>query len=104
MKGIKALGKAELPACQPADLAIAAPDGPDALRRAERLFEAAAQSGIDLTGLGATPRRIATLACQSAPYLATLLTRDPHRLDRVASDPYLAELAARLGARPGGEG
>ncbi|MEO8706828.1 MAG: bifunctional [glutamate--ammonia ligase]-adenylyl-L-tyrosine phosphorylase/[glutamate--ammonia-ligase] adenylyltransferase [Kofleriaceae bacterium] len=33
--------------------------------------------------------RIATLACRSAPYLATLLVRDPHRLIRVANDPYL---------------
>ena len=92
----------------PADLARDAPDEADALRRAERLFEAASQSGLDLAGLGDTAQRIATLACQAAPYLATLLTRDPHRLVRVATDPYLhrekprevlvAEVAARAAA------
>jgi [glutamine synthetase] adenylyltransferase / [glutamine synthetase]-adenylyl-L-tyrosine phosphorylase len=74
---------------RPADLARGAPDAGDALRRAERLFDAAAQSALDLAGLGDPAQRIATLCCQSAPYLATLLTRDPHRLGRVASDPYL---------------
>jgi glutamate-ammonia-ligase adenylyltransferase len=74
---------------RPADLARGAPDEPDALRRAERLFDAAAQSSLDLAGLDDAAQRIATLACQSAPYLATLLTRDPHRLVRVATDPYL---------------
>ncbi|MDX2088155.1 MAG: bifunctional [glutamate--ammonia ligase]-adenylyl-L-tyrosine phosphorylase/[glutamate--ammonia-ligase] adenylyltransferase [Kofleriaceae bacterium] len=29
------------------------------------------------------------MACQAAPYLATLITRDPHRLFRVTADPYL---------------
>jgi glutamate-ammonia-ligase adenylyltransferase len=74
---------------RPADLARGAPDAADALRRAERLFDAAAQTALDLAGLGDPAQRIATLCCQSAPYLATLLTRDPHRLGRVASDPYL---------------
>src|SRR4029079_19767741 len=74
---------------RPADLAVGAPDEADALRRAERLFDAAAQSSLDITSLDAAAHRIATLACQSAPYLATLLTRDPHRLVRVATDPYL---------------
>jgi [glutamine synthetase] adenylyltransferase / [glutamine synthetase]-adenylyl-L-tyrosine phosphorylase len=74
---------------RPADLAIGAPDEGDAKRRAERLFDAAAQTGLDLGGLDEAGTRIATLACQSAPYLATLLTRDPHRLARVAGDPYL---------------
>src|SRR5882672_6155109 len=74
---------------RPGDLARDAPDAADALRRAERLFDAAAQSALDLTGLGDPAQRIATLCCQSAPYLATLLTRDPHRLGRVASDAYL---------------
>jgi [glutamine synthetase] adenylyltransferase / [glutamine synthetase]-adenylyl-L-tyrosine phosphorylase len=83
------LGKAEVAPCQPTDLAIGAPDSADALRRAERLFEAAGQSGIDLGGLDAAGRHVARLACQSAPYLATLLVRDPHRLLRVAADPYL---------------
>src|SRR5215468_4911728 len=74
---------------RPADLARGAPDAADAMRRAERLFDAAAQSALDLAGLGDPAQRIATLCCQSAPYLATLLTRDPHRLVRVATDPYL---------------
>jgi glutamate-ammonia-ligase adenylyltransferase len=74
---------------RPEDLAEGAPDRADALRRAERLFEAAGQSGLDLTGLDAAGQRVATLACQAAPYLATLITRDPHRLVRVATDPYL---------------
>jgi glutamate-ammonia-ligase adenylyltransferase len=73
----------------PSDLAAGAPDQADALRRAERLFDAAAQSGLDLTHLDETATHVATLACQRAPYLATLLTRDPHRLSRVAADPYL---------------
>lgn len=91
---------------RPADLAIGAPDEDDALRRAERLFEAAAQTGLDLATLDDAGRRIATLACQAAPYLATLLTRDPGRILRVAADPYLhrekprellvAEVAARI--------
>ena len=74
---------------RPADLARGAPDEADALRRAERLFDAAAQSGLDLAGLDAAAQRIATLSCHAAPYLATLLTRDPHRLMRIAADPYL---------------
>ncbi|MCW5804541.1 MAG: bifunctional [glutamate--ammonia ligase]-adenylyl-L-tyrosine phosphorylase/[glutamate--ammonia-ligase] adenylyltransferase [Deltaproteobacteria bacterium] len=76
----------------PADLALGAPDEADARRRAERLFEAAAGAGVDLLhleGLDEAGERIARLACRSAPYLATLLTRDPHRLVRVAADPYL---------------
>ncbi|HEU4615682.1 MAG TPA: bifunctional [glutamate--ammonia ligase]-adenylyl-L-tyrosine phosphorylase/[glutamate--ammonia-ligase] adenylyltransferase [Kofleriaceae bacterium] len=74
---------------RPSDLAAGAPDEADAHRRAERLFDAAAQSGLDLTHLDETARQIAALACQRAPYLATLLTRDPHRLGRVARDPYV---------------
>src|ERR1043165_9116387 len=74
---------------RPADLASGAPDAGDALRRAERLFDVASQSGLDLTDLDDSAVRVATLACQRAPYLAVLLTRDPHRLGRVAQDPYL---------------
>ncbi|HEY5945711.1 MAG TPA: bifunctional [glutamate--ammonia ligase]-adenylyl-L-tyrosine phosphorylase/[glutamate--ammonia-ligase] adenylyltransferase [Kofleriaceae bacterium] len=74
---------------RPSDLAAGAPDEADAHRRAERLFDAAAQSGLDLTHLDETGTQIATLACQRAPYLATLLSRDPHRLGRVAADPYV---------------
>ncbi len=73
----------------PVDLARGAPDEGDALRRAERLFEAAAQMGLDLDTLDHEARQVAALACRAAPYLATLLTRDPHRLVRVATDPYL---------------
>ncbi|HSN28258.1 MAG TPA: bifunctional [glutamate--ammonia ligase]-adenylyl-L-tyrosine phosphorylase/[glutamate--ammonia-ligase] adenylyltransferase [Kofleriaceae bacterium] len=97
---------------RPADLYRGAPDEADALRRAERLFDAAAQSGIDLTDLAGDALHVATLACQRAPYLATLLARDPHRLARVAADPYLrrekpydrvvADLADLLGA-PGAD-
>lgn len=73
----------------PADLAAGAPDEGDAERRALRLFEAAAQSGLDLASLDGDALQIARLACQRAPYLATLLTRDPNRLFRVAYDLYL---------------
>src|SRR4051812_16126345 len=73
----------------PADLAAGAPDPDDALHRAERLFEAAGQSGIDLTQLEGDVHQIARLCCQRAPYLAALLTRDPLRLGRVAYDLYL---------------
>ena len=74
---------------RPADLSCGAPDEPDALRRAERLFDAASQSGLDLTDLDGDALQVARLACQRAPYLATLLTRDPARLARVTADPYL---------------
>ena len=90
---------------RPVDLAVGAADEADALRRAQRLFDAALQSGLDITGLDDAARQIATLSCQSAPYLATLLTRDPHRLVRVATDPYLRRekprevLAAEVSAR-----
>jgi glutamate-ammonia-ligase adenylyltransferase len=74
---------------RPGDLARGAPDERDALRRAERLLDAAAQSGLDLDGLDDEATQVARLACQAAPYLATLITREPHRLVRVAADPYL---------------
>jgi [glutamine synthetase] adenylyltransferase / [glutamine synthetase]-adenylyl-L-tyrosine phosphorylase len=92
----------------PETLARGAPDEADARRRAERLLEAAQQSGLDLTGLDDGGVQVATLACHAAPYLATLLTRDPHRLIRVAADPYLRRekpreiLAAELAARTAG--
>jgi hypothetical protein len=73
----------------PADLARLTADDADALRRAARLFEAAAQSGLDITGLDGAAQRIATRACESAPSRATSLTRDPRRLVRGAADPYL---------------
>ena len=89
---------------RPGDLARGAPDPGDAERRAERLFDCAAQSGLDLTDLDDSALRVATLACQRAPYLATLLARDPRRLLRVAADPYLrrekprSQLMAELAA------
>jgi glutamate-ammonia-ligase adenylyltransferase len=73
-----------------ADLARGAPDEGDALRRAERLFDAAAHVGLELSGLPETAEHIARVACQFAPYLATLLIQDPHRLGRVSRDPYLS--------------
>jgi len=104
------LGKTGQRICQASDLAGGAPDEPDALRRAERLLDAAAQTGLDLGDLDATAVRVATLACQRAPYLATLLARDPARWLRVARDPYLArekprdvlvaDLARHLAAAP----
>ena len=77
------------PVTRPADLARGAPDEGDALRRAERLYDAASQTGLDLGDLDGDALQIARLACHRAPYLATLLARDPHRLGRVAADPYL---------------
>ena len=44
----------------PADLARGAADEADALRRAERWFDAAAQSGLDITGLDDAAQRMAT--------------------------------------------
>jgi glutamate-ammonia-ligase adenylyltransferase len=94
----------------PRDLARGGPDEADALRRAERLFDAASQSGLDLAGLDGAALRVAALCCQRAPYLASLLARDPHRLFRVADDPYLtrekppdvlaAEVASHVAAEP----
>ncbi|MBA3460428.1 MAG: bifunctional [glutamate--ammonia ligase]-adenylyl-L-tyrosine phosphorylase/[glutamate--ammonia-ligase] adenylyltransferase [Deltaproteobacteria bacterium] len=79
----------------PVDLARGAPDEGDALRRAERFGEAASQTGLDLDGLDDSALQVVGLACRSAPYLATLLTRDPHRLVRVAADPYLRREKSR---------
>ena len=89
-----------------------APDPDDALRRLERITTAWREAGLDLD---ATARGdamvILRLACQRAPYLATLLARDPSRLGRVAADPYLrrekppsmmaGQLAGRLASVPG---
>jgi glutamate-ammonia-ligase adenylyltransferase len=94
----------------PIELTADAPDPDDARRRAQRVAEATALAGIDLAHAGLSARRVARVACQRAPYLATLLTRDPHRLVRVARDPYLyrekprevlrAELATALATEP----
>ncbi len=83
-------------------VAEGAPDPADAGRRAERFLEA----GPDLDPAALTEEAVAilALACRRAPYLATLLTRDPTRLMRVATDPYLrrekplAVIAAELEA------
>jgi glutamate-ammonia-ligase adenylyltransferase len=79
----------------PVDLARGAPDEGDALRRAERFGEAAAQTGLDLDGLDDTALQVVGTACRLAPYLATLLTRDPARLVRVAADPCLRREKSR---------
>jgi len=78
--------------------------------RFDRFAEAAAGAGLLAASLG--PDAVALLRCAlgRAPYLAQLLVRDPHRLVRVATDPYLRrekpkpiledELRARLAAHP----
>ncbi|HEY4241202.1 MAG TPA: bifunctional [glutamate--ammonia ligase]-adenylyl-L-tyrosine phosphorylase/[glutamate--ammonia-ligase] adenylyltransferase [Kofleriaceae bacterium] len=85
-----------------------APDPADAQRRYARLVDSARENGLDLAALLADDdtRRLAMIACRDAPYLATLLARDPGRWS-VAQDPYLhrekprdvlvAELRARTG-------
>ena len=70
-------------------IATGAPDPDDAVRRAERYLDVAIATGVATANLDDDERRVLTLACQRAPYLATLLTRDPDRLRRVARDPYL---------------
>jgi hypothetical protein len=52
---------------RPSDLAIGAPDEADALRRAERLFDTASQSSLDLTGLDPLGIPVATLAARPRP-------------------------------------
>jgi glutamate-ammonia-ligase adenylyltransferase len=81
------LGKTREGICQA--LAHGAPDLADARRRAERLVDSAVQVGVDLDVFDGAALRVAMLCCQRAPYLAGLLARDPHRLSRVAADPYL---------------
>ncbi len=70
-------------------VATDAPDPADARRRAERFCEAATAAAIEIELPHPDAARILTLACQRAPYLATLLARDPRRLGWVADDPYL---------------
>jgi glutamate-ammonia-ligase adenylyltransferase len=65
-----------------------APDPDDSRRRVERFCEAASAAGSP-EPVEDDAVRVLTLACQRAPYLATLLARDPGRLARVAGDPYL---------------
>src|SRR5687768_9177333 len=59
-----------------------APDPDDAARRFERLGRPDAE-------LSADELAIAIAACQRAPYLASLLARDPDRLARIARDRHL---------------
>ena len=84
-----------------------APDPEDAARRFDRIAAAADEAGLHLPLEDPDLAVILRLACQKAPYLATLLARDPARLGRVARDPYLRrqkpawvmarELAGRTG-------
>ena len=94
-----------------------APDGRDALRRLDRIASAWREASpapplpFERAAAAGEAPVLLRLACQRAPYLATLLARDPLRLVRVAADPYLrrekpvqvmaAELAARLAAPAG---
>jgi glutamate-ammonia-ligase adenylyltransferase len=71
-----------------AAVADGAPDASDALRRLERIATAWREAGLTFDPRG-DAALIVRLACQRAPYLATLLARDPGRLMRVATDPYL---------------
>lgn len=78
------------------DVTRNAPDPRDAELRFERVSDAFERAGIaspwsDDPGddTADSARIVLTVACQRAPYLATLIVRDPARLVRVASDPYL---------------
>lgn len=81
-----------------------APDPADAARQLDRLADAVA-----LVDLPHEAIEILRVACQRAPYLTTLLTRDARRLARVAADPYLhrekpaAVMAAELAELPAGD-
>jgi len=76
--------------------------------RFDRFAEAAAAAGLVAANLSALAIEVLRCAVGRAPYLATLLVRDPERLVRVAADPYLRrekprailadELLARLAA------
>lgn len=66
-----------------------APDETDAKHRFERIVVAASDAGLDLSTLDKEASLLLKLCCQRAPYLATLLARDAHRVLRVGSSPYL---------------
>ena len=70
-------------------IAETAPDPADAARRAERWIEVAETAGVAVPSAADPAGEVLALACRHAPYLATLCTRDPARLGRVAGDPYL---------------
>ncbi len=88
------------------DVRTGAPDPEDAHRRFERVAAALDAAHIEWASLPSAARDLVVLCCQKAPYLATLLARDGHRLGRVARSAYLrrekpaavigAELAAWL--------
>jgi glutamate-ammonia-ligase adenylyltransferase len=63
-----------------------ASDRADAARRADRVLTAIGRPAGAPTEVEA---HVLGLASTRAPYLATLLARDPDRLARVAADPYL---------------
>ncbi len=71
-----------------AQIVADAPDPEDALRHLERIVTAA-EHVWDLTSLTPEAHTILSLCVSRGPYLAKLLARDPHRLLRVAQDPYL---------------
>jgi len=89
-----------------AEIARGAPDADSAARRCERIL--AARSGLG--PLSPEELQLVTITCRRAPYLATLLARDPLRLRRVATDPLLhhekprsvleAQLAGHLAQGP----
>ncbi|MCE9580046.1 MAG: hypothetical protein K8W52_43425, partial [Deltaproteobacteria bacterium] len=80
-----------------------AADRDDARRRADRVLAAIRGAG-HTSALSGLEAHILGLAAARAPYLATLLARDPARLARTAADPYLrrekpgAVLVAQLAA------
>jgi glutamate-ammonia-ligase adenylyltransferase len=82
------------------DVSTGAPDPRDAVFRCERVLAAAAPTLPDFQNLSEDARTVLRLCCQRAPYLATLLTRDPARLLRVARSTYLRrEKPAQVMAR-----
>ncbi len=85
----------------------AAADREDARRRADRVLAAIRAAG-HTAPLSGAEAHILGLAAARAPYLATLLARDPARLGRTAADPYLRRekpgevLVAQLAAATAG--
>jgi len=65
-----------------------APAPADAERRLDRIVEVLEPTGVGLDALSDVQIQTLADACARAPYLATLLARDPGRLARVTEDPY----------------
>ena len=65
-----------------------APNPTDALRRFERILGDVSPQQL-FPKLSQMDVHVLRLCCQHAPYLATLLARDPQRTVRVATDSYL---------------